>query len=72
MYDGINEGKGGMEDESKCRACTGIQRAVCDHLYGILAAVLQLAVAFVLWAYFMRYYRAQAKKMNEMIQKMNR
>lgn len=40
--------------------------------YGILAAVLQLAVAFVLWACFMRYYRAQAKKMNEMIQKMNR
>lgn len=33
---------------------------------------VELAVAFVLWACFMRYYRAQAKKMNEMIQKMNR
>ena len=37
---------------------------------GIIIAAIQLAVAFVIWFLFMRYYRAEAKKMNEKIQAM--
>lgn len=37
---------------------------------GIVIAVIQLAVAFVIWFLFMRYYRAEAKKMNDRIQEM--
>ena len=37
---------------------------------GIVIAAIQLAVAFLIWFLFMRYYRAEAKKMNEKIQAM--
>ncbi|SEA09746.1 Protein of unknown function [Lachnospiraceae bacterium NK3A20] len=37
---------------------------------GILAAAMQFAAAFVIWLLFMRYYRAEARRMNERIQKM--
>ena len=37
---------------------------------GILIAAIQLGVAFVIWFFFMRYYRAEAKKMNEKLQEM--
>lgn len=37
---------------------------------GILIIATQLAVAFVIWFLFMRYYRAEAKKMNDKIQSM--
>ena len=37
---------------------------------GILIAVIQLAVAFLIWVLFMRYYRAEAKQMNDKIQAM--
>ena len=39
---------------------------------GIIIAVIQLAVAFVIWFLFMRYYRSEAKKMNDRIQKMKK
>ena len=35
---------------------------------GILIAAIQLAVAFLIWFLFMRYYRAEARKMNDKIQ----
>ena len=37
---------------------------------GIIIAAIQFAVAFVIWILFLRYYRAEAKKMNEKIQAM--
>ena len=37
---------------------------------GIIIAAIQLLVAFVIWFCFMRYYRREAKKMNEKIQEM--
>lgn len=37
---------------------------------GLVIAGIQLAVAFVIWFCFMRYYRNEAKKMNEKIQSM--
>ena len=37
---------------------------------GIIVAAIQLLVAFVIWFCFMRYYRREAKKMNEKIQEM--
>ena len=37
---------------------------------GILIAAIQLLVAFIIWFCFMRYYRREAKKMNEKIQAM--
>ena len=37
---------------------------------GLLIAAIQLAIAFLIWFLFMRYYRAEAKKMNDKIQKM--
>ncbi len=37
---------------------------------GILIAAIQLAPAFLIWFLFMRYNRAEAKKMNDKIQAM--
>ena len=37
---------------------------------GIMIALVQLAVAFVIWFLVLRYYRAEAKKMNDKIQEM--
>jgi len=37
---------------------------------GLIIAVIQLAVAFLIWFLFMRYYRTEAKRMNEKIQAM--
>ena len=37
---------------------------------GIIIAVIQIGVAFVIWFLFMRHYRNEAKKMNEKIQAM--
>jgi uncharacterized membrane protein (DUF485 family) len=37
---------------------------------GIIIAGIQLLVAFVIWFCFMRFYRKEAKKMNEKIQAM--
>jgi uncharacterized membrane protein (DUF485 family) len=37
---------------------------------GILTAAIQFAAAFIIWLLFMRYYRAEAKKLNEKIQAM--
>ncbi len=37
---------------------------------GILIAAIQLAPAFLIWFLFMRYNRAEAKKMNDRIQTM--
>ena len=39
---------------------------------GIIIAAIQLAVAFIIWFFFMRVYRKEAKKMNERIQAMKR
>ena len=38
---------------------------------GVIIAAIQLAVAFVIWFCFSRYYRREAKKMNEKIREMN-
>ena len=35
---------------------------------GLVIAAIQLAVAFIIWFCFMRYYRREAKQMNEKIQ----
>ena len=37
---------------------------------GLIIAAIQLAVAFIIWFFFMRYYRAEKKKMNDKIQEM--
>lgn len=37
---------------------------------GIAIAAIQLAVAFIIWFCFMRFYRSEAKRMNEKIQQM--
>ena len=37
-------------------------------LKGIVAAVVQIAVAFIIWYLFMRYYRREARQMNDRIQ----
>lgn len=37
---------------------------------GLIIAGIQLAIAFVIWFCFMRYYRNEAKKINEKIQEM--
>ena len=39
---------------------------------GVLIVAIQLAVAFLIWLLFRRYYRAEAKKMNERIQEMKK
>ncbi len=38
---------------------------------GILIACIQLAVAFIIWFCFMRYYRKEAKDMNDKIRSLN-
>ena len=38
---------------------------------GILIACIQLAVAFIIWFCFMRYYRKEAKAMNDKIRSVN-
>lgn len=37
---------------------------------GIAIAAIQLAVAFIIWFCFMRFYRSEAKRMNDKIQQM--
>ncbi len=37
---------------------------------GIAIAAVQLLVAFIIWFCFMRFYRSEAKKMNDRIQQM--
>lgn len=37
---------------------------------GIIIAAIQLVVAFFIWFLFMKYYRAEAKKINDKIQEM--
>ena len=37
---------------------------------GIIAAAVQIAIAFLIWYLFMRYYRKEAKRMNDRIQEM--
>ena len=37
---------------------------------GIAIAAIQLTVAFIIWFCFMRFYRSEAKKMNDRIQQM--
>lgn len=39
-------------------------------LQGVIIAAIQLVVAFIIWFCFMRYYRKEAKKMNDKIQAM--
>jgi hypothetical protein len=39
---------------------------------GIIIAAIQLAVAFVIWFCFMRYYSREARKMNDKIQSMKK
>ena len=41
-------------------------------LQGILIALVQPAVAFIIWFCFMCFYRKEAKKMNEKLQAMKR
>lgn len=37
---------------------------------GILAAAVQFGAAFIIWFLFMRYYHAEAKRMNERVQEL--
>lgn len=37
---------------------------------GILVAAIQFGIAFIIWFLFMRYYRAEAKRLNDRIQVM--
>ena len=39
---------------------------------GLVIASIQLVVAFIIWFCFMRYYKNEAKKMNEKIQAMKK
>ena len=39
---------------------------------GLVIAAIQLIVAFVIWFCFMRFYRREAKQMNEKIQEMKK
>lgn len=39
---------------------------------GIVISIIQLGIAFCIWALFMRHYRKEAKQMNDRIQQMNR
>ena len=39
---------------------------------GLIIAAIQLAVAFVIWFCFMRYYKREARKMNEKLQAMKK
>ena len=42
--------------------------AAASPLQGLAVAGIQLLVAFIIWFCFMRYYRKEAKQMNEKIQ----
>lgn len=46
--------------------------ATTTTVHKIIIAAVQLAVAFIIWFCFMRYYRKEAKKMNEKIQSMKK
>jgi hypothetical protein len=46
--------------------------AAATFTQGLIIAGIQLLVAFIIWFCFMRYYRKEAKKMNEKIQSMKR
>ena len=37
---------------------------------GLAAAAVQIALAFIIWYLFMRYYRREAKRMNDRIQEL--
>ncbi len=37
---------------------------------GLVIAASQLAVSFIIWLFFMRYYKSEAQKMNDRIQQM--
>ena len=37
---------------------------------GLVVAAVQIALAFIIWYLFMRYYRREAKRMNDRIQEM--
>ena len=37
---------------------------------GILIVALQLSIAFIIWFLFLKYYRKEAKKLNDKIQNM--
>jgi uncharacterized membrane protein (DUF485 family) len=39
---------------------------------GLVIAAIQLLVAFIIWFCFMRFYRREAKQMNEKIQEMKK
>ena len=39
---------------------------------GLIIAAIQLLIAFIIWFCFMRYYKKEAKQMNEKIQSMKR
>ncbi len=39
---------------------------------GLIASVIQLAVAFIIWFFFNMYYRKDAKQMNEKIQELKK
>ncbi len=38
--------------------------------HGILIACVQIAIAFIIWFFFLLHYKEEAKKMNEKIQSM--
>jgi hypothetical protein len=40
--------------------------------HGVLAAIIQLGISFVIWYLFMRYYRKEAEIMNKKIQSMKK
>ena len=37
---------------------------------GLLIAIIQIGIAFIIWFLFKRYYRREAKRMNDRIQEM--
>ena len=37
---------------------------------GLLIAIIQIGIAFIIWFLFNRYYRREAKRMNDRIQEM--
>ncbi len=39
-------------------------------LHGIIAAIFQIALAFIIWGGFMLHYRNDARKMNEKIKEL--
>ncbi|MCB6950507.1 DUF3021 family protein [Agathobacter rectalis] len=39
-------------------------------LHGIIAAIIQIALAFIIWGDFMLHYRNDVRKMNEKIKEL--